>query len=350
LYENRIESMNENKICFITCVNDEVVYEESVYYINHLTIPVGVEIEFIAIRGASCLTKAYNEALQSSDAKYKVYLHQDVFIVNKNFILDIFHIFQRDKTIGMIGVAGAKQLPVSACWWETNSLYIGIYDTHQGYIGCDQFGIFTDTYEEVAAVDGLIMITQHDIPWREDLFDGWHFYDISQSVEFTKKGYQVVVPKQVEPWCIHDCGITVTGEPYEKYRNIFLDEYSTYLFPLVSIVIIVSDHPELFPSSFENAMQQFYRNIEIVILDFTNNKDVKKYMNFYLNNKKVKFFQNDISKIMQCKGEYIYIVEDNEVFDKNKIMYMIHNNLDRGEIISKEFIMQSQLEKLSVNF
>ncbi len=338
--------MNENKICFITCVNDEVVYEEAVYYINHLTIPAGFEIELIAIRGASCLTKAYNEAMRSSDAKYKVYLHQDVFIIHKNFIVDILHIFQRDKTIGMIGVAGAKRLPVSACWWETNSLYIGIYDTHQGYIGCDQFGNFTDTYEEVAAVDGLIMITQYDIPWREDIFDGWHFYDISQSVEFMKNNYKVIIPNQVEPWCIHDCGITATGETYEKYRNIFLDEYSTYLFPLVSIVIIISEHTEAFSNLFKNIMKQSYRNIEIVILDFSDNKVIEKYMKNYFN-KRIKYFQDDVSKIMQCKGNYIYVIKDDQLFDENNIIHIIiHRYLDYNEAFPKEFITQSQLKKI----
>ena len=31
---------------------------------------------------------------------------------------------------------------------------------------------------EVEGVDGLLMATQYDIPWREDLFDGWDFYDL----------------------------------------------------------------------------------------------------------------------------------------------------------------------------
>ena len=66
---------------------------------------------------------------------------------------------------------------------------------------------------------------QPDLPWREDIFNGWHFYDISQSIEFAKKGYKIIVPNQNDPWCIHDCGITLVGEEYDKYRNLLLKEY-----------------------------------------------------------------------------------------------------------------------------
>ena len=40
------------------------------------------------------------------------------------------------------------------------------------------------------------MATQYDVPWREDLFDGFDFYDVSQSFEFRKAGYTVGVPVQ----------------------------------------------------------------------------------------------------------------------------------------------------------
>lgn len=33
--------------------------------------------------------------MRESDDKYKVYLHQDTFIINKNFIYDIIDIFKK---------------------------------------------------------------------------------------------------------------------------------------------------------------------------------------------------------------------------------------------------------------
>ena len=45
-----------------------------------------------------------------------------------------------------------------------------------------------EAYIEAEAVDGLIMATQVDCPWREDLFTGWHFYEISKCKELIAHG------------------------------------------------------------------------------------------------------------------------------------------------------------------
>ena len=68
------------------------------------------------------------------------------------------------------------------------------------------------------------MATQHDVPWREDLFQKWDFYDVSQSMEFRRRGYQVVVPYMEKPWCIHDDGI-LNLEHYYGEMDIFREEY-----------------------------------------------------------------------------------------------------------------------------
>ena len=50
---------------------------------------------------------------------------------------------------------------------------------------------------------------------KEDVLDGWDFYDISQSLEMKKHGYKVVVPFQKNAWCYKDCGCHDV-EKYEK--------------------------------------------------------------------------------------------------------------------------------------
>ena len=74
------------------------------------------------------------------------------------------------------------------------------------------------------AIDGFLMATQYDIPWREDLFDKWDFYDASQSMEFIRHGYKVVIPKMEEPWCLHDCGY-LNMDHYEEEREKYVKEY-----------------------------------------------------------------------------------------------------------------------------
>ena len=221
--------MNNKKIAFITCVNDDILYEECLRYISNLVIPEGYEIDTIAIKEATSMTSGYNEAMKSTDAKYKVYLHQDTFIINKNFINDIISIFKLDDSIGIIGMVGSKNIPNNAIWWEASKKYGKVYESHTGNIKILSFDEGDYVYEEVKAIDGLIMITQQDMFWREDLFEGWHFYDISQCLEFILAGYKVIVPDQKTPWCIHDCGLVNIKNGYDKYKEVLLQNYKEHI-------------------------------------------------------------------------------------------------------------------------
>lgn len=217
--------MNENKICFILCSNHELYENECLYYIKRLHIPDGFEIDIKIVKGAVSMTSGYNQAMKESDAKYKVYLHQDVFIVNQNFIPDILTLF-RQKEIGMIGMVGNTEVSESAVMWYGKR--VGMLHSNSVYFADSYlFGEVKEAYQPVEAVDGLLMATQYDILWREDLFSGWDFYDMSQSFEFRKRGYSVVVPKTEKPWCVHDDGILNLGKYYQQ-RKIFLKEYMNH--------------------------------------------------------------------------------------------------------------------------
>lgn len=215
------KKVDEKKVCFIICSNDQLYTEECIYYIAHLHVPAGYQIDVLTIEDARSMTAGYNEGMHASDAKYKVYLHQDTLIVNKNFIQDFLDVFMQDETIGMIGMVGAPELPDSGIMWEAprcGALYTwNIHETKESWMA-------EDALTQVEVIDGFLMITQYDIPWREDLFDKWDFYDCSQSKEFAKHGYKVVVPKLGKPWCIHDSGY-VSVLNYEEERIKFLNEY-----------------------------------------------------------------------------------------------------------------------------
>ena len=335
--------MNNKKICFITCVNNEEMYQESVLYIKNLLLPQDFEIEFIAIHDAACMTKAYNQAMQKSDAKYKVYLHQDVFIVNKNFILYILDIFAENDQIGMIGIAGTEKMPTSAYWWKSKIKvqHVSVYDNASGKMCNINDSNCEEKYARVAVIDGLVMVTQYDILWREDIFDGWHFYDMSQSIEFAKRGYQVVVPNQLEPWCIHDCGVLDIDKVYDAYRNVFLDEYSAYLFPLVSILIPTYNRSEYFRIALESAINQTYRNIEVIICDSSSNEETTKIIEPYLKDSKVTYLhdrnirtkEENLQKLkVLARGDYINWLMDDALFDCNKITAMMQIYLEHDEV------------------
>lgn len=221
--------MNEKKFCFIMCVNDERYLEECTYYISRLKIPEGYEIDMLTIAEADSMASGYNAGMQGSDAKYKIYLHQDVFIVNRNFLQELLRVFA-DPGIGMIGMVGSPELAEHSIMWygERVGRIYTIDGVEAGVSvmsgdGCWELKAAEELCD-VQAIDGLLMATQYDVPWREDLFTGWDFYDISQSFEFRRRGYRVVVPAMELPWCIHDDGYSDLSNYFEERRK-FLKEY-----------------------------------------------------------------------------------------------------------------------------
>jgi glycosyltransferase involved in cell wall biosynthesis/SAM-dependent methyltransferase len=336
--------MNEKKVCFISCVNNQELYREALYYISQLEVPSGYEVECISVENAQSMTQGYNKAMQSSDAKYKVYLHQDTYIRNRNFIYDIISTFNKSEKIGMLAVAGAKRIPTNGIWWEAKEKFGKVYDSHTGKMELLSFSEVVNDYEPVQAVDGLIMITQYDIPWREDIFDGWHFYDISQSVEFIRAGYNVVIPKQDEPWIIHDCGLVNVSNGYEYYRKAFLNEYSKDIFPLVSILIPAYNQTKYLKEALESAINQTYPNIEIIIGDDSTNDEVKKFLQPYLEKyKHITYFKNERTEMdygyknyVECfrrsKGEYINYLNHDDIFHIKKIEHMMQGFLENPNV------------------
>lgn len=221
--------MNNNKVAFIICVFNESQYNVCASCIDELEIPLGIKIDVISVRGSDSIAQAYNIGLNQTDAKYKVYLHSNTYIKNKSLIKDILDIFAINSQIGLMGVVGSKRLPPNGIWWndvgkvgEVNILRNG---TNEYYYKLNNI---IEKYEIVDVVDGLIMATQIDIKWKEELFDGLYFYDISECMEFKKKGLQVVVPRQEKTWCIHEESTESDNKfeiEMEKYRKIFLEQY-----------------------------------------------------------------------------------------------------------------------------
>ncbi|WP_338154722.1 glycosyltransferase [Clostridium beijerinckii] len=138
------------------------------------------------------------------------------------------------------------------------------------------------------------------------------------------------------PWCIHDCGIVTTSNGFEKYRNRFLDNYSKDIFPLVSILIPAYNQTKYLKSALDSALNQTYRNTEIIVCDDSTNNDVQTLVEQYmLKTNKIKYFNNggplgDRGKInlgkcfKESSGEYINYLLHDDLFNLNKIDRMIN--------------------------
>lgn len=225
--------MNEHKFAFILCSNDEIYLNECLQYLNQLLVPNGYEIELFTIYEATSMTQGYNQGMNSTDAKYKIYMHQDVFITNLYFLYDILSIFQSDSQIGMIGMVGYPVVSITGFMWDENRFgAVPLYGTSHEYPNADYSSYryqTSDGISDVALIDGLMMVTAYDLPWDTQNLHDWDFYDAFQSISFLEHGYRVVVPNQKLPWFIHDDGKYLSMWNYDKYRKLFMEKYKSYL-------------------------------------------------------------------------------------------------------------------------
>ena len=249
--------LDASKICFITNVSQEEQYENCVSYIKKLNIPYGMTVEFRTIYDAKSMCEGYARAQRSSDAKYKIYLHQDVMITDKNFLNMLVSTFRSDASYGIAGLIGAYSLPQSAIWWEnSDDNQVGItIDTAYSDDGVPyrrKLQYTSSTFPiEVAALDGLLLATQYDLPWRSDIFHDFHFYDISQCFEFRRKGLKAIVLPLTKPVCEHWNEHGTARAPYYAERSKFVSEYSSDIwsvrpFRMSVILLPLSVSKELF--------------------------------------------------------------------------------------------------------
>ena len=224
--------MNQNKFDLIIWTNDTLLLEECLHYIDHLIVPDGFEVDILTIPDAAYMTQGYNEAMQSSDAQYKIYMHQDVFILNKHILIDILSIFASDPLIGMIGMVGYNEVSPTGVMWHTlgfGNLYMRNPNVPYPPLQDYRYSVTEDGYGYAALIDGFLMVTRQDISWDTEKLDGWDFYDAVQSLRFLLNGYKIAVPIQRHPWCIHDDNRFPNLFQYNHYRHIFMQQFQGFL-------------------------------------------------------------------------------------------------------------------------
>jgi hypothetical protein len=334
-----------------------------------LEIPDGYTVDIVSVDGAASMTEGYNSAMSSNNAKYKVYLHQDVLIINRKFIFDILEIFKRNNKIGMIGIAGSKVIAKDGSpWVDSSQGRIG--EAYQDVIYKNAHSMYDKAkvpYEEVPVIDGLLMATQYDLPWRDDLFKGWDFYDCSQSMEFIKAGYKVVVPYMDKPWCFHDNDV-LNMSNYNKWKQIFAAEYKDIYYrwtkdyiennqSVISEVRLGADFnidgrkiTMIIPmnnQSLENkkcieSIKEHcdIEKLNIVVIDnnsdedegkWARNQDCLTYVNFTGNQAGYAKMINETIKALDIKGDFMVL--DSTFYMVDDLISKIKNTVDRKAAI-----------------
>jgi hypothetical protein len=161
------------------------------------------------------MAEGYERAMEASTARYKIYVHQDVYLIHQWLLLELVTLFRTHSRLGMVGVVGNTRLNASGPWvknmrhvhgqlWEhyrPTGFPASLFVKHR-VLHSSRFRSVVGDYLPAVGVDGVFMATQYDVPWMNPL-GGFELYEHVQAVEFIKAGLEVGIARQEAIWCLH---------------------------------------------------------------------------------------------------------------------------------------------------
>ncbi len=275
--------MDDKKIAIIVHVTNEKFFQETAESLQTLEVPENFSVDILPVQGEEKF-RTYNFAMKDSDAKYKIYLDEKVSVLQKNILSEIVKIFQSDDKIGIIGTSGAIKLATDGiCLGSPKHTGKLLYDAEKKL---QNFGDSEEEFVEVEAVDEYFVATQYDFSWREDLKI---FSVAAHCLDFKREGYKSIVITQQTP-CIWYRSIDFSVD--KQAQKIFMEDYKNF-YPLVSIIIPTFNRTKYFKIALESALNQTYRNFEIVVSDDGTNDETEKFIQPYLQKYScIKYFRN----------------------------------------------------------
>lgn len=216
--------LDENKLAIITTVPCQARYRVLEAQLKGLEIPPGKTLEIIPVHASLSPGSAYSQAMNQSNARYKIYLHPQIQINDKQILNRLLDAFEEDPTIGIIGVSGSKKTPETGNWQDEKEL-AGTYGHNtSGGMKTLVLGEPMRETQYVECLSELMVATKYDIPWRHQEYKSLKLLTASQTQEFLDLGYRAAVPVQESPWLNQDCGVQSRPETLES-PDIFYDHY-----------------------------------------------------------------------------------------------------------------------------
>lgn len=183
------------KICFIIRGENDFLCQEVLHYISYLTVPEGYKIEYTIKQGK--IGQAYESGMKETNATIKVYLDENIFLVDKKLLLDVVDIFEQNKYIDMIGALGYKIVRKNGKeeYLRLGSCYkIGFGKGNENYDNSKMTRI-----EEVEMLDIRCLFTRGDLEWQ-----GIDDKVINKNQLHSGKEAMSVILEKREPWCLFD--------------------------------------------------------------------------------------------------------------------------------------------------
>lgn len=319
-------AMIKNKIaCIIVNYNQDDtndLYND----LSAMIIPEEYSAEFIEVESQCTNIEAYREITEITQAKYKIYINSKMRINNSNFIVELLDLFTNNDDIAVVGCIGSPVITTDAKYRNYIKRVGKLYYLDNTFDNWEDDSSIVDA----KFIENFVYATQYEIPWQYDDFEKDEYLITSKCIDYRKKGYRTVICHELSDGLIYN-GYYI-NEYNERDRQVFLEKYSKDIFPLVSILLPTYNRPEYMQIALNSALNQDYKNIEILISDASEDNKTKKIMKRYLK-KYPNILYNHVPggnnwvwlwEHMNSKAEYFNWLMDDDMYYPNKISTMIN--------------------------
>lgn len=338
------QKYDEYKLAIIVHETDDKRYNNIYNQLNSIILPVPYSLTVSRIGDVINLASKYNEVMLKNNARYKIYLSDTEFVNIIKLIENIMKIFLEHSNIGLVGGLGAI-LSVSGHATKSKKIF-GRYLLNKKEKLYEYIYNKPLFYQEVNCLDPSFMATRLDVFWDETV--GQRFLGTSACCRMMEHGFKSVVIEQHDVLLrFHHESIfsdKLIDEKYETSLDIFLRKYGKRIFPLVSILIPTYNSPSFFQQALDSALNQDYKNIEIIVGDDSTNEHTKHLMRSYLDKYEfIRYFfhggprgnngrENMAFLINHCSGQYVNCLQHDDLIYPHKISRMMEYFLVYDEI------------------
>lgn len=307
------------KVHFIVFYKDELCVEKCISCINALRTPDDVETDILGVNEGTSVTEAYEAAMAESDADVKIYVRENIYITNPDFLECVIDFMNKHPEVGMAGIVGGFQRREEFVEWTCGAVNIFNEDRQTRFYIEKQ-----NEFEYVDFLAGHILITQKDITWLSNDEKRDRYFDIVHSEKTGSEGYKLAVINFEEPAAIWEYGKT----PYDRF-DVYTDDIGAWAWipkeePLVSVVSVTHNSEKFVSPTIESVINQSYRNIQFVITDDFSEDGTVALLNRYAQNdsgmviltsdrnRHACFAENNSYE--HCKGNYLAMIGHDDVW------------------------------------
>ena len=216
----------EKKVAFFVHKSDEALYSTCLESLQALHLPAGYEAELFTLTAGKPYAVQANKALALSDAKYKIYINDDMCLVQPRFFGELLAIF-KDAAVGMVGAWGSQSLPVDgnvlSSAYKRGAFYVPAEDGFSE----QRFGDATGKAADVRCILPSFFATQWDIAWDES-YEKQYYAVLAHCRAFEEEGRRIVVPLPKNIWCAYQVK-DISFDGSEADRKKFFTRYHSYI-------------------------------------------------------------------------------------------------------------------------